>query len=88
MSPHLPRCTHMYGTPTMYVDMVNVAQQRRHDVSTLYSGIVAGAPVPFHLMQAIVSDLNMRDSVVSGGGREGGGTGMIGQGSSRFRDEA
>ena len=55
----------MYGTPTMFVDMVNIAKQKRHDLSSIHSGIVAGAPVPFHLMQAMINDLNMRDAVVS-----------------------
>ncbi|XP_043247224.1 medium-chain acyl-CoA ligase ACSF2, mitochondrial-like [Amphibalanus amphitrite] len=61
------RCTHMYGTPTMYVDMVNIAKQKRHDLSSLYSGIVAGAPVPFHLMRSMIEDMNMRDAVVGYG---------------------
>ncbi|KAF0287239.1 Acyl-CoA synthetase family member 2, mitochondrial [Amphibalanus amphitrite] len=58
------RCTHMYGTPTMFVDMVNIAKQKRLDLSSLYSGIVAGAPVPFHLMRSMIEDMNMRDAVV------------------------
>ncbi|KAF0291198.1 Acyl-CoA synthetase family member 2, mitochondrial [Amphibalanus amphitrite] len=51
----------------MYVDMVNIAKQKRHDLSSLYSGIVAGAPVPFHLMRSMIEDLNMRDAVVGYG---------------------
>ena len=58
------RCTHMYGTPTMFVDMVNIAKQKRHDLSSLYSGIVGGAPVSFHLMKSMISELNMREVVV------------------------
>ncbi|KAF0294736.1 Acyl-CoA synthetase family member 2, mitochondrial [Amphibalanus amphitrite] len=61
------RCTHLYGTPTMFVDMVNIAKQKRHDLSSVHSGVVAGAPVPFHLMQAMINDLNMRDAVVGYG---------------------
>ncbi|XP_037092808.1 medium-chain acyl-CoA ligase ACSF2, mitochondrial-like isoform X2 [Pollicipes pollicipes] len=61
------RCTHMYGTPTMFVDMVNLPELERLDLSTLRSGLVAGAPVPFHLMEAMISKLGMQNSVVAYG---------------------
>ena len=61
------RCTDIYGTPTMFVDMLNIVRQKRYDISSLHSGIVAGAPVPFHLMQAIMNELHMKDSVVAYG---------------------
>ena len=61
------RCTHLYGTPTMFVDMVNIIRQKRLDISSLHSGIVGGAPVPFHLMQAMVDELHMKDAVVGYG---------------------
>lgn len=33
-----PRCTFVYGTPTMYVDMVNQPDLPKHDLSSLEAG--------------------------------------------------
>ena len=67
------KCTHLYGTPTMFVDMVKIAQEKRHNLSSLHSGLAGGAPVPYHLMRAMMTDLNMTNSVVLYGQTEGGG---------------
>ncbi|KAF0290164.1 Acyl-CoA synthetase family member 2, mitochondrial [Amphibalanus amphitrite] len=61
------KCTHMYGTPTMFVDMVNISKQGRFDISSLHSGFVGGAPVPFHLMEAMMNEMNMTGSIVGYG---------------------
>jgi len=61
------RCTIMYGTPTMFVDMVNLPQLKDYDVSSLHGGLTAGAPVPYHLMEAMIKVLGLRDAVVAYG---------------------
>ena len=52
------RVTVLHGTPTMFV--LELAAQRRapRDLSTLRTGIVAAAPVPCELADAIRSDLH------------------------------
>ena len=57
----------MYGTPTMFVDMVNVSRQGRYDISSLRGGFTGGAPVPFHLMQAMMAQMNMTNAIVGYG---------------------
>ena len=36
------RCTSIYGTPTMFVDILAAARQRKPDVSHVETGIMAG----------------------------------------------
>uniref|UniRef100_A0A672YFP1 Medium-chain acyl-CoA ligase ACSF2, mitochondrial n=1 Tax=Sphaeramia orbicularis TaxID=375764 RepID=A0A672YFP1_9TELE len=44
------RCTVIYGTPTMYVDMVNLPDLDKYDLSSVESGIMAGSPCPPELI--------------------------------------
>src|SRR3954454_7012687 len=54
-------CTAVYGTPTMYIDMLNHTEYPNYDYSTIVSGIVAGAPCPMTLCAKLVNELGMRD---------------------------
>ena len=36
------RCTSIYGTPTMFVDILAAARQKKPDVSHVETGIMAG----------------------------------------------
>ena len=36
------RCTSIYGTPTMFIDILAAARERRPDVSHVETGIMAG----------------------------------------------
>ncbi|XP_042231461.1 medium-chain acyl-CoA ligase ACSF2, mitochondrial-like isoform X2 [Homarus americanus] len=58
------RITSCYGTPTMFVDILNVQQRLLKDVSSLSTGIMAGAPCPQELVMAVMNDLNMKDFLV------------------------
>ena len=42
----LTRPIAMTGTPTMFVDMLAVARSTRPDVSSVKTGLMAGAPCP------------------------------------------
>ena len=57
----------MYGTPTMFVDMLNLPDLKSFDLSSLETGYMAGAPCPKPIVQAVVKDLNMKDFVVAYG---------------------
>lgn len=59
------RCTACYGTPTMYIDMLNHEDYARLDCSSIRSGIVAGAPCPVALCERLVNELGMKDLQVS-----------------------
>merc|ERR1719266_807763 len=58
------RCTSIYGTPTMFVDILAAARQRKPDVSHVETGIMAGAPCPQELCKNVIAELNMKDFVV------------------------
>jgi len=59
MSVEQESCTALYGVPTMFSMILNHPQRQDFDVSSLRTGIVAGALCPEVLMKQIISDLNM-----------------------------
>uniref|UniRef100_A0A0K0EQW0 Medium-chain acyl-CoA ligase ACSF2, mitochondrial n=1 Tax=Strongyloides stercoralis TaxID=6248 RepID=A0A0K0EQW0_STRER len=67
---HEEKCTAVYGTPTMYIDMINHPNFKDYDYSTIRSGIVAGAPCPVALCQKLVIELGMYDLAVCYGTTE------------------
>jgi fatty-acyl-CoA synthase len=58
------RCTSLYGTPTMFVDILNLPDLNSYDLSSLSTGYMAGAPCPQSIVKAVVHDLHMKDFVV------------------------
>ncbi|TRY70815.1 hypothetical protein TCAL_06144 [Tigriopus californicus] len=61
------RCTAIYGSPTMFVDMLNLQRQHAYDVSSVETGIMAGASCPTELCKNVGKELNMtRFTVVYG----------------------
>ncbi|CAD5224462.1 unnamed protein product [Bursaphelenchus okinawaensis] len=56
---HEERCTACYGTPTMYIDMLNHPDYPKLDLTSIRSGIVAGAPCPEALCKRLVNELGM-----------------------------
>jgi len=55
------QCTALYGVPTMFNMILNHPQANEFDVSSLRTGIVAGALCPETLMMQIINDLNMSE---------------------------
>jgi len=49
------RCTFIYGTPTMYVDLLSQADFAKYDLSSIEAGIMAGSPCPPELIRQIIS---------------------------------
>ncbi|XP_059092050.1 medium-chain acyl-CoA ligase ACSF2, mitochondrial-like [Tigriopus californicus] len=61
------KCTAIYGSPTMFVDMLNLQRQHAYDVSSVETGIMAGASCPTELCKNVGKELNMtRFTVVYG----------------------
>jgi len=54
-------CTALYGVPTMFSMILNHPKRQDFDVSSLRTGIVAGALCPEILMKQIISELNMNE---------------------------
>ena len=61
------RCTGFYGVPTMYVAMLDHPDFASHDVSSLRTGIMAGAPCPIEVMKRVVNDLHMPEVTIAYG---------------------
>lgn len=61
------RCTALYGVPTMFITILNRPDLADYDVSTLRTGIMAGATCPVATMQAVIDKLNMREVTIGYG---------------------
>ncbi|GAB1296683.1 Medium-chain acyl-CoA ligase ACSF2, mitochondrial [Apodemus speciosus] len=59
-----PLGTLLYGTPTMFVDILNQPDFSSYDFSTIRGGVIAGSPAPPELIRAIISKMNMKELVV------------------------
>ncbi|KAM7069175.1 medium-chain acyl-CoA ligase ACSF2, mitochondrial isoform 1-T1 [Molossus nigricans] len=64
------RGSFLYGTPTMFVDILNQPDFSSYDISTMCGGLIAGSPVPPELIRTIVRRLNARELVVAYGTTE------------------
>ncbi|KAF0875168.1 ACSF2 synthetase, partial [Crocuta crocuta] len=68
----------LYGTPTMFVDILNQPDFSSYDISSMCGGVIAGSPAPPELIRAIIDKLHMKELVVSGGS-----AGAVGRGKAR-----
>ncbi|XP_061611805.1 medium-chain acyl-CoA ligase ACSF2, mitochondrial-like isoform X3 [Phyllopteryx taeniolatus] len=55
------KCTFVYGTPTMYVDMTTQPDVRRFDLSSVVGGIIAGSPCPPELVRSVMSVMGIKE---------------------------
>ncbi len=62
------KCTALHGVPTMFVTELDHPDFASFDLSSLRTGIIAGAPCPEKLMQQIIRDMHM-DNVLIGYGQ-------------------
>jgi fatty-acyl-CoA synthase len=61
------RCTAVYGVPTMFIAMQNHPSFGEHDLSTLRTGIMAGAVCPVEVMKRCVNDMHMAEVSIAYG---------------------
>ncbi|MGV0800940.1 AMP-binding protein, partial [Mycolicibacterium elephantis] len=61
------RCTAVYGVPTMFVAMLADPDLADRDVSSLRTGIMAGATCPMELMKRCINELNMSEVAIAYG---------------------
>ncbi|XP_069510981.1 medium-chain acyl-CoA ligase ACSF2, mitochondrial [Ambystoma mexicanum] len=64
------KCTFLYGTPTMYIDIMGQPDFSNYNVSTVMGGVVAGSTCPQEVMNKMITKLNMREVVVAYGTTE------------------
>ena len=60
-SIHKEKCTAIYGVPTMYIAELNHPMFNIFDMSTLRTGIMAGAGCPVELMKTVMDKMNMKE---------------------------
>ncbi len=61
------RCTSLYGVPTMFIAMLEDPGFADHDLTSLRTGIMAGAPCPVEVMTRVVEQMNMREVTIAYG---------------------
>lgn len=58
------RCTFVYGTPTMYVDMLNQPDLAKYDLSSMVGGVMAGSSCPPELVKKVVSVMGIKELTI------------------------
>lgn len=64
---HEERCTALYGVPTMFIAELECPEFDEFDLSSLRTGIMAGAPCPIELMKRVVSQMHCREMTIAYG---------------------
>jgi len=53
------KATALYGVPTMFIAMLDQPQRGEFDLSSLRTGIMAGATCPIEVMRRVISEMHM-----------------------------
>lgn len=61
------QCTVLHGVPTMFIAELEHPRFTEFDLSSLRTGIMAGAPCPVDLMRAVIERMNMTDMQIGYG---------------------
>ncbi|NLG67936.1 MAG: AMP-binding protein, partial [Actinobacteria bacterium] len=61
------QCTVLHGVPTMFIAELEHPRFAEFDLSSLRTGIMAGAPCPVDLMRAVIERMNMTDMQIGYG---------------------
>jgi fatty-acyl-CoA synthase len=61
------RCTAVHGVPTMFIAELDHPDFRSFDLSSLRTGIMAGAPCPIETMRRVVADMHMKEVTIGYG---------------------
>ena len=61
------RCTALYGVPTMFIAELEHPQFATYDLSSLRTGIMAGAPCPIEVMKRVVRAMHMEQVTIAYG---------------------
>jgi fatty-acyl-CoA synthase len=67
---HRERCTALYGVPTMFIAELDHPEFNAYDLSSLRTGIMAGAPCPVEIMKRVVAQMHMREVTICMGTTE------------------
>ena len=61
------RCTALHGVPTMFIAELDHPQFHEFDLSSLRTGIMAGAPCPVEVMNRVMHEMHMAEITIACG---------------------
>ncbi|XP_034567635.1 medium-chain acyl-CoA ligase ACSF2, mitochondrial-like [Notolabrus celidotus] len=64
------KCSFIYGTPTMFTDMLSQQVLHKCDMSSVEAGIMAGSPCPSEIVRKLRADMNMKEITIGYGTTE------------------
>jgi fatty-acyl-CoA synthase len=66
------RCTALHGVPTMFIAELECPEFAHFDLSTLRTGVIAGAPCPVELMKRLIGEMHLEQITIAYGMTETG----------------
>jgi fatty-acyl-CoA synthase len=60
-------CTSLYGVPTMFIAELDHPEFARFDLSSLRTGMMAGAPCPVEIMRRCIRDMHLAEMTIGYG---------------------
>jgi len=64
------KCTALHGVPTMFIAELDLPQFAEFDLSSLRTGVMAGAPCPVEVMKRVIGEMHMEDILIGYGQTE------------------
>ena len=64
------KCTALHGVPTMFIAELDHPDFDKFDLSTLRTGIMAGAPCPVEVMKQVINKMHMKEILIGYGQTE------------------
>ncbi|WP_426107580.1 AMP-binding protein [Massilia sp. TSP1-1-2] len=61
------RCTGLHGVPTMFITLLDHPDFANYDLSTLRTGIMAGAPCPAQVMSRVIEKMHLAEITIAYG---------------------
>lgn len=61
------QCTALHGVPTMFIAQLQHPDFAKFNLTSLRTGIMAGAPCPIETMKRVVADMHMREITIAYG---------------------
>lgn len=61
------KATVLYGVPTMFISMLDCEERPTLDISSLRTGIMAGAICPIEVMRRVIDQMNMKEVQIAYG---------------------
>ncbi|MEO8049012.1 MAG: AMP-binding protein [Acidobacteriota bacterium] len=61
------RATAIYGVPTMFIAELRHSEFSRFDLSSLRTGVMAGAPCPIEVMKQAIAEMHCREMIIGYG---------------------